>query len=390
MRSGEECIELKNKFNPETCYRTTGQPEIIPTWPITKILWLRKHEPEIFQKINKYLLLKDYIQYRLTGKLVGEFSIYNFSHYFDISRKKYWNEILEFCGVSENQLPKLIEPCTLIGEIKSDIAAKLGISSFAKINVGTLDHFSGMIGTGNIDKGTISESTGTVLSIATMLEKPVFSEARVPCHYGPFENSYVLLPVCESGGISLEWFKNNFSTDDTFESINNEIAKRSIPNELIFLPYITGVNAPDFNSDARGVFYGIQLKHDKYDFAFAVMEGVAHLLRINIDHIENAGYPVEKIISTGGGAKSSIWSQVKADITGHTVAIPTNEEAACLGAAMIGAVSEGIFKTYEEAIKHCVSIKKQYTPKDRKIYQKKHILFQRVYENLSPVFKLDN
>jgi len=387
MRSGEECNELLNHFDSETCYQTTGQPAIIPTWPITKILWLKKNEPELFKKTDKFLLLKDFIQLRLTGILAGEYSIYNFSHYFDITKKKYWFEILEYCGVQENQLPPLIEPCTIIGSVTKEIAKNLGINPTTKVNVGTLDHFAGMVGTGNISPGIISESTGTVLSIATLINEPVFSEARVPCHYGPFLNSYVLLPVCESGGISLEWFKNQFIPEESYESINNKILKQRFPNELIFLPYITGVNAPDFNTDARGVFYGIQMKHNKYDFAYAVMEGIAHLLRINIDHIEQAGYPVERIISTGGGAKSDFWSQIKANITYKEVAIPANTEAACLGAAIIGAVSEGYFSTYDEAANNLISIEKWFVPKDKEIYQKKHKIYKKLYKEIYPVFQ---
>ncbi len=387
MRSKEECEELKRTFNPETCYKITGQPEIIPTWPITKILWLRKHEPKIYKKISKYLLLKDYIQFKLTGKIIGEFSIYNFSHYFDITRKEYWREILDYCGVSLGQLPPLVEPCTVLGQLKADVALAAGISPEAMVNVGTLDHFAGMVGTGNIREGIISESTGTVLSIATMTLKPVFGEARVPLHYGPFKDTYVFLPVCESGGISLEWFKNNFLPNSSYGQIDEELSKKSIPNELIFLPYITGVNAPEFNPDATGVFYGIQTKHDPFDFALAIMEGVSHLLKKNMDYIEKSGFRTEMIISTGGGAKSELWSQMKADITQHTVAIPQNEEAACLGAAMIGAVSEGIFLSYEEAVAKCVTIKKTYVPQPADKYLKKNLLFNLMFEQALPVFK---
>ena len=120
------------------------------------------------------------------------------------------------------------------------------------------------------------------------------------------------------------------------------------------------------------------------------MEGVAHLLRINIDHIKKAGYSADKIISTGGGARSDLWSQMKADITGHEVIIPSNEEAACLGAAMIGALSEGVFSTYKDAISHCVSLKKQFKPQNEEVYKKKHALFQKLYKNLAPVFEFDN
>lgn len=388
MRSSEECKELKAHFDSDLCYKTTGQPEIIPTWPITKILWVKKNEPEVFARVEKFLLLKDYIHYQLTGSLAGEFSIYNFSHYFDITQKKYWEEILAYCGVDSSQLPPLVEPCSIVSNITPQLAEDLHLNTTTRINLGTLDHFAGMIGTGNITEGIISESTGTVLSIATMVTNATFSKSKVPCHYGPFKNSYVLLPVCESGGVSLEWYKKQFMADVSYASMNKKLSKRALPNELIFLPYITGVNAPDFNSNAKGVFYGAQLKHDKFDFAYAVMEGIAHLLKINIDYIQRAGYPVGRIISTGGGARSDLWSQIKANITGYEVAIPSNEEAACLGAAIIGAVADKKFVNYEEAIKNCVSIKKQFFPKDKSLFLRKHELFRNLYKALTPVFSL--
>ncbi len=388
-RSKVECEELKREFDADLCYRITGQPEIIPTWPITKILWIRKNEPQVFAKTGKYLLLKDYVQFKLTGELAGEYSIYNFSHYFDITCKCFWQEILEFCGVRPEQLPPLVEPCSVLGKVREEVARDLELPPSTVVNVGTLDHFAGMIGTGNIIEGVISESTGTVLSIATLIPQPMFSEARIPCHYGPFKDSYVLLPVCESGGVSLEWFKKNFMPEESYDSINQVLVNRAIPNELLFLPYITGVNSPDFNNRAKGVFYGIQLKHDPYDFALAVMEGISHLLRINIDHIENSGYRVEKIISTGGGAKSDLWSQMKADITHHEVIIPANAEAACLGAGMVGAVSAGFVQSYEEAVQLCVSMKKHFIPRSMARFESKHQLFKQLYQQLQPVYSTD-
>ena len=386
MRSSHECEVLQNTFPPEVSYQITGQPEIIPTWPITKILWIKKNESELFKKAHKYLLLKDYIQYCLTGKLFGEYSIYNFSHYFNISTKQYWDEILDFCGITANQLPELIEPCTVIGSITAEISQKTQIGPEAKVNVGTLDHFAGMIGTGNITPGIISESTGTVLSIATMVEEPVFSKESVPCHYGPFKNSYVLLPVCESGGISLEWYKNEFIPELSYDELNQALQKVKIPNEIVFLPYLTGVNAPDFDTNAKGVFYGLRMKHTRIDMALSVMEGIAHLLKRNVDTIEKAGYKVEKIISTGGGAKSDLWSQIKAEVTNKIILIPNNEEAACLGAAIIGWVSSGKKKSFQQAINECVSIKKEFTPKNHEAFQLKYEMFDRIYENLTPIF----
>jgi sugar (pentulose or hexulose) kinase len=388
MRSKEECEELSRHFDSQTCYRITGQPEIIPTWPITKILWLRRHEPGNFSRVSRYLLLKDYIQFRLTGIFAGEFSIYNFSHYFNIHSKEFWLDILQYCGISRAQLPDLVEPCTVLGPVKSNLIKELGMDAGVVVNVGTLDHFAGMIGTGNIREGLISESTGTVLSIATLVNNPDSNQSNLPLHYGPFKDTYVYLPVCESGGISLEWFKKGFLPEMSYSQINEEAAKRAIPNELVFLPYITGVNAPDFNPDATGVFFGIQTKHDPIDFAVAIMEGVAHLLKKNMDFIEKAGFRTDMIISTGGGARSEIWSQMKADLTRHTVAIPENEEAACLGAAMIGAVSAGIFTSYEEAVKQCVTIKKVFHPQPAEGLAKKHDLFNMLFDQTLPVYHL--
>lgn len=389
MRSKEECSELSAHFDPVSCYRITGQPQIIPTWPITKILWLKKHEPQTFISVYKYFLLKDYILYRLTGETVGEYSIYNFSHYFDIVKKQYWNAILDYCGVSPEQLPRLVEPCTVLGELQPHIRKALNLPKTTTVNVGTLDHFAGMVGTGNINEGIISESAGTVLSIAAMVNKPFFSETKIPLHCGPFMDSYVLLPVCESGGISLEWFKNNFTEGVTFSEIDKIATQRISDKQLTFLPYLTGINAPDFNENAAGVFFGIKVSHDRYDFALAVMEGVSCLLRKNIEHIKLSGIKAERIVSTGGGAKSSLWSQLKADFTNQVVEIPENEEAASLGAAIIGGVSTGLFKGYEEAIKACVSIKRYYTPADdRTNYEKKYKLFIELYNSLTPIFQL--
>jgi xylulokinase len=386
MRSTAECAELEERFPRPLTYRITGQPSLIPTWPITKMLWLKRHEPESFAKAATYLLLKDYVQYRLTGRLAGDFSIYSFSHYFDVTRKEYWSDILDACGVRIGQLPPLVEPCTVLGRILPEVAAALSVNADARVNAGTLDHFAGMIGTGNIAPGMVSESTGTVLSIATLAPGPLMGELRIPCHYGPFKDTYVLLPVCESGGISLEWFKNAFLEGWDWARLNAELAAHPEPEGLVFLPYLTGVNAPEVNPNARGVFYGARLGHGRLDFAWAVMEGVAHLLKKNVASFERAGVAARRIISTGGGARSAFWTQMKADVTGYEFAVPRSEEAACLGAAMIGAVSEGLFAGYAEAVEAAVSLERVYAPRPRPSYDRKDRIFAMVYDRLTPVF----
>ncbi|MGQ9617248.1 MAG: FGGY-family carbohydrate kinase, partial [Spirochaetota bacterium] len=345
-RSQEECKLLKEAFDINEGYRITGQPDIIPTWPLTKMLWIKRNEREIFSRAYKYLLIKDYITFKLTGKLIGEYTVYNFSYYFDITRKRYWDEILNWVGVNPDQLPELAEPGDNAGIIKGDIAKDLGLSGEVVVNTGTLDHFAGMIGTANIMEGKLSENTGTVLAILTKIKSPMINPFRIPCHYGPVKNSYVLLSVCESGGISLEWFKRNFYNDIAYDDINREVAKTlSSPSEVIFLPYLTGVNAPEYDLNARGAFYGLRLHHSRVHMARAVMEGIAYILKKNLETLEKLGIKVKNIISMGGGAKSDVWNQIKADVTGKPLMVPLYKEATALGAAMLAGSRCGLFSS---------------------------------------------
>ncbi len=380
QRSTEESELIAAQFAEKEIYKRTGQMAVLPTWPATKILWIKNNSRDIYDRAAHYVLLKDYIVYCLTGKLCADCSIATFTFYFDILNKCYWNEMLQACGIRSEQLPPLKEPCTNVGEILPSAADAMGLTTHTKVNVGTLDHFAGMIGTGNVHEGVISLSTGTVMALATLAPQPLSENSHTALHYGFIPDTYVFLPVAESGGICLEWFKKNFMKDFSYEEINRTIMERPSPNELLFLPYIVGTNAPEFDADACGVFFGIRDKHDEVDFAYAVMEGVAHMLAKNIDDISAAGTKVERIIATGGGAKSDIWCQIQADVTGVPVEIPSEKEAACLGAAMIGAVDDGLFESFSDAAQRVVQITKRFEPKPSMEMKRKHTQFNRLYK----------
>ncbi|MBR0466282.1 MAG: hypothetical protein IJJ40_02160 [Clostridia bacterium] len=378
-RSVAECETLSNKFPHEVCEEKTGQMAVLPTWPATKILWLKNNRNEIYSAVVTYMMLKDYVVYYLTGKKTADMSIATFSFYFDIYNKCYWKEMLEAIGVDESQLPPLVEPCSTIGELKPEICESIGVKSGTRINNGTLDHFTGMIGTGNTEPGSITLSTGTVMALATLCGETVPKNTGIAVHYGFKKNSYILLPVAESGGVSLEWFRRSCIKGADFKSIDENAALRQ-GNEVIFLPYIVGTNAPEFDTEATGVFWGIRQENDEYDMALAIMEGVSFVLRKNCEQMSDNGVKVESIIATGGGAKSSLWCQLQADITGLPVRIPAESEAACLGAAIIAAVASGKYASYEEAGKDCLSFVKEYTPCKKDYQEKKYKRFCALYD----------
>ena len=385
-RSTEECAQLEKQFSAEACEAITGQMAVLPTWPATKIAWLRTHKPEIYAGAETYMLLKDYIVFALTGKKLSDMSIATFSFYFDIYNKCYWKEMLEAIGVSESQLPALCEPCTVAGGLLPEIAQQLHLTEATQVNVGTLDHFAGMIGTGNITPGGITLSTGTVMAMATMCGEPTPKCCGNAMHYGFLPNTWVMLPVAESGGVSLEWFRRSCMQAD-YDEMNATLAQRE-PNELLFLPYLVGTNAPEFDAEANGVFWGLRQEHDAIDMAGAVMEGVSFVLRKNCEYIARNGMKPTAIIATGGGAKSPIWCQLQADITGLPVQIPAEKEAACLGAAIIAAVGDGHFASYEAAVAATVKMQMQYEPHPTERLERKYRRFNALYKAALEISKI--
>ena len=377
-RSTEECEELITLFTKEECEAVTGQQAVLPTWPATKILWLKRNKPEVYENTKTYMLIKDYIVYYLTGVKVSDMSIATFSFYFDIYKKCYWEKMLKEIGITEDKLPKLCEPCSVAGMLKGEIAEKLGLSGDTKVNVGTLDHFAGMIGTGNIGMGKITLSTGTVMAMATFSKEPCDDIRGIAMHYGFLPDTHIMLPVAESGGVSLEWFKNTCLKDVGFKDIDIEAEKRR-GNELLFLPYIVGTNSPEFDSRATGVFWGLRQEHDAYDMALSVMEGVGFLLRKNLQYIEKNGTKANAIIATGGGSKSDLWCQLQADITNLPILVPEEKEAACLGAAIIAAVEDGKVESFEK-MAESIRFEKTFTPVKSELLEEKYKKFNALYE----------
>lgn len=377
-RSVSECEVLAKSFTAAECEEVTGQQAVLPTWPATKILWLKNNRPEIFNNAAHYMLIKDYVVYYLTGVMCADMSIATFSFYFDIYNKCYWKKMLDAIGIKETQLPPLCEPCSVAGKLKSELTTTFGLESAPDVNVGTLDHFAGMIGTGNIAPGGITLSTGTVMAMTAMAAEPCPKDSGIAMHYGFLPDTHIMIPVAESGGVSLEWFKRTCMPTVGFKEIDETIAERG-GNDLIFLPYLVGTNAPEFDSDATGVFWGLRQEHDAFDMANAVMEGVAFVLKKNCDIITEKGTKLTGIIATGGGAKSDVWCKLQADITGLPILIPEEKEAACLGAAIIAAVNDGAIESFEEAAKS-IKMTKRFEPQPSEKITQKYKKFCALYD----------
>jgi len=385
-RAEKEAKAIKEIFSQEETYFITGQPDILPAWPACKILWLRKNEHNLFKKVYKYLFLEDYLIFKLTGRAVSDYSLFCSSLMLNIKRKKWWEEMLKFIGISPGQLPRLAESGTVVGNI---VNKETGLSEQTVVVTGGMDQVCGMVGVGNIIPGIISETTGGALAICATTGKPIFDPScRIPCHYHACKDTYFLLPWCQTGGMSLRWLRDEFEYSN-YEEMTKEAVQISAGSEgLIFLPHLAGAGSPEFNPKARGVFFGIALNTKKAHFIRATMESIGYLIRQNMDVLEELGIKIKEIHSLGGGSRSSLWNQIKADIIGRPIITMRTEEAACLGAAILAGFGKGIFPSLEDACKIMNRKKDEYLPDKRNvpIYQKAYNKYLKISKTLLPLF----
>lgn len=402
-RAGKQAEILRSEFGDETCYKVTGQVSFEACWPASKIFWVKENEPEIFSRTRHILLLEDYVIYLLTGKFVAEGSLLCSTEYWDIRTKKYWKEMLDFLGVKEEWLPEVMESGQLVGTVLPEMAELLNISPKAQIATGCLDQAAGAIGVGNIRPGIFSENIGAALAICVPTEKLTYDPNRqMPIHYFAVPDTY-MMHTFTTGGMCLRWFRDGFCKEecsvqdltgiDAYDMMNKEA--ESVPagsDGLITLPHLQGSMAPDVNLNAKGVFYGATLTHKKAHFVRSVMESLGYIIRRNLEAVDNMGLEVKQIRTMGGGSKSDIWNQIKADITGKTLyTTQSSQDAACLGAAILAGVAAGVFESIEKACESMVQIKKIYSPNpdNHAVYEKQYEKFKKLFTLLEPLFAMD-
>ncbi|MCU1422564.1 MAG: Xylulokinase [Microbacteriaceae bacterium] len=339
-RATDEADEIGNAFGADTAFAVTGQPKSSSTWPASKLRWLARHEPRSLAAAASVLMVKDDVIRRFTGSIVGELTTRGFTYFFDVGRSAYWQEMLDFVSVDADTLPEVVPAGLDLGPVLASVAARLPASRSYRVNAGALDHFAAMAGTGSYSAGVISESAGSVLSLSLLARDWEFDPAwKVSFHAGLRPGETVLFNGVDSGGVALDWYRREGLGDMAYGELEERLASRGSRAAPLFLPYLTGVSPPDYLPQARGAFLGLELGHDRIDLAFAVEEGISHVLRRNVDYL--AVEPIREIVSTGGGTASSFWNQLKADVCGIDVVVPGEEEATCRGAAVLALVAAG-------------------------------------------------
>ena len=385
-RAKEEAEYLEKRFGKEHLFRLSGQTDMLPCWPAPKILWYRKNEPQLFERTAKYLMVEDFITYRLTGRFVTGSGLLPSSLYYDIRSGRYDADMLAEIGITESQLPELKHTGDVLAEC---IANDSLIAPGTLITAAPLDHVCGNLGSGCTGSGIISETTGCTLAICAAFDHLVYDDSRqLSTYLGFAPGSSVLLPWAPTAGMLLKHFRDEFAGGMDFKAFDRAAAEVPAGSEgLIMLPHCAGAVSPDCNPDARGTVWGITLAHKRGHFARAIMESVAYLLKDNIESLRAMGCPVTELRTLGGASKSELWLQIKADVLDLPVTVPECQEAASLGAAILAAVACGDYRNTEEAAAHMVRISRAVKPgKDAAVYRKCFEQYRKLNKMLLPTF----
>lgn len=368
---------LKKKLGPDV-YNKTGIPELVPTWPACKILWIKENEPENYERSEKFLLVQDYLIYRLTGHFVTDGSISCTTLYFDIVQHEWWQEALNAVGIKKESLPQIQYAGSIAGTLTPQAASELGLPQSVSVVCGGMDQSVGAIGAGNIDEGVVSETTGAALAMQVTIQNPMIDPTQnTPVYVHSVKGRFLFVPVCPTAGMTFKWFKDNFvisefddpngKQDKDYYELMNEMANRVTAgcDGLVMLPHLMGAFSPESNPFARGSFTGFTLHHTKDHFVRAIQEAVAFMLRQNIEAVKLAGVKVDEVRTTGGASRSKIWNQIKADVCGVPIIELENEDTGLVGDAILGGVATGLFESIEKACKIMVHTSMRIEPTDK-------------------------
>lgn len=391
-RTSVECEEIYERVGGVKELAKLVSNPALEGFTAPKILWMRNNEPENFDKLEKVLLPKDYIRYKLSGELGMDLSDAAGTLLFDIKAADWSLEIMKKLELKPSIMPTVLKSIDIVGSVTEDAAEKTGLATSTKIVAGGADNACGSVGSGIIKDGRVMASLGSSgVVVAQTDQAEADPEGRIHLFNHAVPGSYYMMGVVLSAGMSFKWLKEEMFNDELdYKTLNKEAAAAAAGSEgLTFLPYLYGERTPHADADVRGVFFGISGKHKRGHFIRSVMEGVSFALRDSLELIKARGVEVDEIRLIGGGAKSELWQQITADIFGEKISLLNIEQGPAFGAAIIAGVGAGVFSDFESIVEELVDVVKTVDPIAENVekYNKNYKIYQNLYGDLKERFK---
>lgn len=390
QRTGAQCDEIRSRLGKQKLIDITGN-DALTGFTAPKILWVQEQEPEIYAKVAKILLPKDYIRYKLTGEYALDRAGGAGTLLFDIRQRTWSEEVSQALGINMEWLPPTFEGTDITGRISKEAAEATGLKEGTPVMAGGGDQAAAAVGTGAVSEGIMSLSLGTSgVVFATTDDVVIESKGRLHsfCHAVP--GKWHLMGVMLSAAGSLRWHRDTFAPNLEFDDIIRPAIDVPPGSEgLLFLPYLTGERTPYSDPLARASFVGLTVRHGLPHMTRAVLEGVSFGLRDSLELMKAAGLArVSQIRVTGGGAKSVPWRHILADVLGVEIVTVNSEEGAAYGAALIAATGAGAFSDLEYACRSVIKINGQTVPSEaRDVYNDLYPIYRDLYPVLKPSFE---
>lgn len=389
-RTTKQCREIESLVGSELLHEEACNPAL-EGFTAPKVLWLRENEPENYAKLRHLVLPKDYIRYRLTGDLTMELSDAAGTLFLNVRKAQWSTPILEKLDIPREILPDLIGSAEIGGTITAEISYVTGIPQGTPVVGGGADNACGAIGAGVVAPGRAMISLGTSGVMLAHLNNPVLlDKGTIHMFNSALSQEFYMMGVMLASGLSYRWFKEQLATELSYDELNQEAAISPAGSKsLLFLPYLSGERTPHGDAAARGVFIGLSNNHLRQDMVRAVLEGVAFSFNDSLTLMRQAGWSGSSVRAIGGGAKSLLWQEIIASITGLDVETLNINEGPAMGAAILAGVGVHVFSSVKEVADQVIKTVNTVHPNLtwQKIYQELYPIYQSLYPALSPVFK---
>lgn len=398
QRTAEECEDIERLVGRERLIQTTANPALTG-FTASKIMWVKKHEPQNYQRCRHILLPKDYVRFMLTGEYATEVSDASGMQLLDVGKRCWSDEVLEKLDIDKAMLGKVYESPDITGYITEGIATLTGLKAGTPVVGGAGDNAAAAIGTGTVANGSAFTTIGTSgVVYAHTKEMAIDPEGRVHTFCCAVPGEWHVMGVTQGAGLSLRWFRDEFCADIVKEATEQGIDAYDIMNQmaeesgvsarrLLFLPYLMGERTPHLDPDARGAFIGLSAIHQRGDMIRAVMEGVTYSLKDCLSVLGEMGVQPDSMLACGGGARSELWRQMMADVYGMDVSTVDSKEGPALGVAILAMVGTGLYGSVQEACEKVITM--NHTTKMNGANAEKYAMVYDLYKGLYHHLKND-
>ncbi len=384
-RTQPECDWLTQKIGYQRLIELTCNPAL-PNFTLTKLLWVKTHQPEIFAKIRHVMCPKDYVRYRLTGEFAIDVQEASGTLLLDVTHRRWSREVAEAAGIDMAWLPRVFESPEICARISQKAADVTGLKAGTPVAAGAGDQGAGAVGMGILQPGSVSATIGTsgvVFAATAEPTKDPKGRLHTFCHAVP--GLWHVMGVTQSAGLSLHWLRNTFFPGQSYDALSDAAAKVPAGSEgLEWAPYLLGERTPHLDPEVRAAFACIGVGHTSAHFVRAVLEGVAYSLQDTFTLFRELGIPVTAIRLGGGGARGALWRRIQAGVYGHAVEVLVAEEGGAFGCALMAGVGAGHWKNLDEACAQAIHVAQRIEPDraDMATYKTGYASWRKLYPAL--------